>query len=271
MKKIFTKKMALPLIAGIMTTVIALAGTFAWFTSSANATDGKFKTAIVKLNYDKGENNVWNFYPGHKFTIDAQRELELAVTGKSQEDADDALLAWWNSHQQNGVDPDWYFPNETLNEGPKAGFVNFLHAPNEDTFNGYSTKVTPGSFIYRHYDFVNASNVPVYFRVKKAEVTGDPGVNIPYAAYMCIGSNPKYELLEDGGDGYLYCLEPLKNGEVVKLMMHAYLTGENGNSFQDVTISFGSVGAELIQATNNAVSLIGSWADLPYVPYAPAK
>lgn len=271
MKKIFRKKMILPLVAGIMTTVIALGGTFAWFTSTAHSTNGQFKTARVALVADKGYNNVWNFYPGHAYTIAAQKSLEDAVNTVNQDLANSGLLAWWQSYQTGTFDSQWALHYDE-HEAAVDGKVNYIVYPDEKTSDDYTDKVTPGSFIYRHFDFVNDSNVPVYFRVATPTISANGHV-VPYAAFMTIGSNPKYEMLVDGGDGYLYFPQPIEDGATVSLMFHAYLSGAlNGNELQEKTISFGATGAELIQATNNAVYLEGTWSDkVDYIPYAPVQ
>lgn len=274
MKKILSKKMVLPLVAGVLTTVIALAGTFAWFTSSAAATKGDFKAAKVQLDHTVGTNNIWNFYPGDPTTIAAQIELEAAVNLPTQAEVDDAFIAWWNAYRGDNFSR-WAFADETTGDitPPVPGKVNFLVAPTStDEVLGadrnFTDLVTPGCFIYRYNNFVNTSNVPVYFRVEKPVISG--GGALPYAAYLNVEDKGiECALLTDGGDGYLYFLEPLEAGANVKIMLNAYLRGATGNDFQEQTITFGSKGAELIQATNNAVYLSGWGApeNLVFKPY----
>lgn len=271
MKKFMSKKVLLSITAGILATAIAIGGTFAWFTSTKETNTNTVVTAQVKLAACSNvEAFVLNFLPNDPVNIPQQIALEAGFINTTQPEKNAHLAAWWNATRTT---PGYAISDTGLTYQPgEVDMIKFLKDPSK-VANGVISGVTPGSFIYSDATFANESNVPTYFRVKMAELTGltNPNIMLQAGYITWDHSTLPGALLVDGGDGYFYCPTPIPPDQTnIKVMLTAYILGEaNGNELQNSSFSFGAKGGELIQATNNAVHLIGTWSNtVAYESYA---
>jgi hypothetical protein len=133
-------------------------------------------------------------------------------------------------------------------------------------------KVTPGTLLETKVPFnvTTTSDAPVYFRVKAADIKlVNAALNTALATYdnysvsMTVPAGGTAAVFKKVGD-YYYCNLPIwgtesKNHNPIDLVIYQYIIGSrNGNGAQNVLFDYGSsIEAEIIQATNNAVYLMG--------------
>jgi len=119
------------------------------------------------------------------------------------------------------------------------------------------SNVTVGCVVVGTYEFENVSNIPVYLRISKPELSSVAGVSF----YMTINpSDPNPSLLADG-IGYWYYLKPLapppdysSSGDFVTVEFFACIP--QSITWSDALLDWH---AESIQSTNNAVYLAEGW------------
>lgn len=161
--------------------------------------------------------------------------------------------------------PDVFQVQKELDESLKSGdretvFSEWL----EEHFDAASLftdtkKASRSSIVFREYTLQNTSNIPVYFRIERAELSAKGSRDNPdyiLAAFYNIGNGDKIALIA-GEDDYFYSAEPLASGDTITVTFAAYIISIDGGEH---TLSAKS--AEIIQVPNNATYFSDGWKDV---------
>lgn len=227
-------------VACVLALTVSLLGTYAWFTAQSPIEPMIFTTAKLRIELDTNKDKtVVKSFSNNQSAIDAQLSLINNLEGETDTDLKDEILAEW------------------LEE----------YADTLDTILADTDRAAPMSFVFRSYTLTNGSNVPAYFRIDRAKLSGGSQEGAFAACYEIESTKDglgKGRLIADS-EGVLYCKEPLYPGDVITVNFVIYLW-----QIQSGKYAFSSEYAEIIQAANNAIFMSPGWEDVaeemePYI------
>jgi len=207
-------------------------GTYAWFTSVVNigSTDDVFRTAELKLKLIPNVAPDTYGFNEELQTLSAQSEfLELRDNSICK---DEALTTWLQRLRVESID---LFDLIDPATAEQSGFA------------------------FRTYEIVNDSNIPVYFRISRAELSDGSSNSI--SALWSIENSSGGEVDEGFmilGKEYFYCSQQLDPGDKITIKFIVYIAETSESSLLRLLVE----SAEAIQVPNNAVFLHLGWSEL---------
>jgi len=280
MKKRFSKKFLVPIIAGALVLSIALAGSYAWYTQSVDTGDSTFVSGKIDFQLTDSNCALYSFdgtvSAAHPYQPQQFLESEFKMV------VDGSILAQHPTYLSNQTTFNQVMHDVLTFDPADPAADPFLIACNlpltmsmlaPDTTGLF----TPGGFLINNFTYTNNSTIPVYYRVNFNnigiwDVATNQAVTDAVVGYFVVDGSGNYVQMVPAQDGYWYCLTPIESpvtsgNDSLGIRVGAYFPGclnDGANMPQDDTyrISFSPDGStdsaiDFIQATNNAASL--SW------------
>lgn len=287
MKGKISKRFAVTLVAGVLAMVMAVGGTYAWFTATAQSGAGSnYKAAQVQLAFDNAA--------GKRFSI-AKFALTSSEGVVLQRNLETGFYSNAPTFSDIAGGPSQAFPVKA-SQGDINSAVNQLLIPCIDSFATYfevpdydatSDYFTPGSLLYANTKIKNDSNVYTYLRlcIPKGANAANPKWIAAYGAVVL--DSVSTESLKDAlfyvpGNlsdvyDYVYYKYPLlpvdlqdQSAQDITVRLYSYVSGSANTDIMDAGVTqkelmneqfyLSQIKAELIQASNNAIFLNPDWS-----------